>query len=246
MEEIEYLKNKINEIKYSENKFKIMYGEDKYIFGIVSGKNKKSPFSKILEYKTLYDTLKDIDYKLKLSFLNAIEYAYLESLNTNFSVFKESSEEELIAYYYIENALFRTSTLWDLLAQFYRQYYNINVKSTEVYYYDIFNPKKTYCSKFKVEANNIYKYLNEKNNTNLDKEWKGNHRYVNKLRNKMIHRNSPCVAVMSDYDVNLKNHPAFMLKRIIEDYNVVSKFIINILNSIELEVTQDFNNETKI
>lgn len=42
---------------------------------------------------------------------------------------------------------------------------------------------------------------------------------------------------MSDFDLNLKNHPIFQLKRVIEDYAVVSRYIADILNQIENEMT---------
>ena len=41
----------------------------------------------------------------------------------------------------------------------------------------------------------------------------------------MTHRNSPNVAVMSDFDRNLKYHSAFQLKRVVEDFVVVSNYI---------------------
>lgn len=52
-------------------------------------------------------------------------------------------------------------------------------------------------------------------------------------------RNSPNITVISDYDFNFKDHPAFMLKRIVEDYSVVSKYIDEILNIIEEELIQN-------
>lgn len=57
----------------------------------------------------------------------------------------------------------------------------------------------------------------------------------------MTHRNSPNIADISDYDVNFKHHPSLLLKRIIEDYNVVSKYIRDILDEIEEEATKDFD-----
>ena len=56
----------------------------------------------------------------------------------------------------------------------------------------------------------------------------------------MTHRNSPNVAVMSDYDTNLKQHPVFLIKRILEDYIVATKYIKEILDKIEKEVMVSF------
>ena len=56
----------------------------------------------------------------------------------------------------------------------------------------------------------------------------------------MIHRNSPNISVVSDYDMNFKNHPSFMLKRIIEDYITVSKYLGEILYEIEKDLIKEF------
>jgi len=238
--EIKYLFDTVNGVQYNEKRFKVMIGEEKYLFGVVSGVNSAAaPLSKLMQYKTLYDTSRDLDYKIKISFTKAIEYAYSDRLQEDFSLFQESSMEETYAYYFIENALFRTSSLWDLLAQLYRLYYNIEIKAHNVFYKKIFNPTFNYSDSFKDQAKEINDYLNHSDDTECQEEWKGNHGYANDCRNKMTHRNSPNVASMSDFDVNLKQHPAYMLKRIIEDYSMASKYIGKILDEIEKEVMEE-------
>lgn len=240
--EIKYLLDIINSIQYNNKRFKLMFDDNKYIFGIVSGKQSSTPapFSKLMQYKTLYDTLRDLDYKIKISFVKAIELSYSDVFK-DFSLFGESSMEEQNTYYFIENALFRTSILWDLLAQFYRLYYEIEIEATKVYYNRIFNPENSVNDKFKEKSKKIYEYINQEDNTDCEGEWKGNHAFVNAQRNKMTHRNSPNVGVMSDFDVNLKIHPAFMLKRIIEDYKTVSIFLSEILDVIEKDEMNNFD-----
>lgn len=235
--EVEYLLSKMNEIYYNENRFRVLIEKDKYIFGVVSAENEPSYISKIIQYKTIYETICDLDFKIKLSFKKAIEYAYSTNVQEQFSLLKNSYVEEIYSYYYIENALFRTSSLWDMLAQLYRLYYQINVKPNEVYYNQIFNPKSRYSKNFKKKATLISNYLKqEDDDTAVNGEWKGNHKFVNACRNKMTHRNSPNITVLSDFDVNFKHHPTYLLKRIIEDYNVVSKFISDIMDDIEKEI----------
>lgn len=241
--EIKYFKDKLSQVVYSPNRFKLMIGEDRYIFGVVSGDNGEAPFSKLMQYKTIYDTLKDLDWKIKLSFEKAIEYAYTESVQEKFSLFKLETEEEKIAFYFIENALFRTSSLWDMLAQLYRLFYEIDIPKEKVFYKKIFNPTQSYSDNFKSKAIEINDYIEELDDTECDSEWKGNHGFTTNLRNKMTHRNSPNVAVLSDYDMNFKNHPVFLIKRILEDYVVVSKYIKEILDTIENEVMKSFDTE---
>jgi hypothetical protein len=109
-----------------------MMGNEKFLFGIVSTPNNPAPFSELMQYKTIYDTLRDLDYKIKISFEKAIYYSYSSNVQNNFSILNNSSEEETMAYYYIENALFRTSSLWDMLAQLYRLYYHIQIDQDKV------------------------------------------------------------------------------------------------------------------
>lgn len=239
--EVKYLQDKIKDISYNENRFKLMMGSEKFLFGIVSAPNNRAPLSELMQYKTIYDTLRDLDNKIKLSFEKAIFYSYSSNVQNNFSIINNGSEEETMAYYYIENALFRTSSLWDMLAQLYRLYFQIEIAQDKVYYKQIFNPLSPHSNKYKDKANEINDYLNEDNDTNIDGVWKGNHKFVNECRNKMTHRNSPNIAVMSDFDINFKPHPSFLLKRIIEDYNVTSKYISEILDEIEDVILNDFN-----
>lgn len=62
----------------------------------------------------------------------------------------------------------------------------------------------------------------------------------------MTHRNSPNVAVASNLDFNLKHHPSFVLKRLVEDYAQVFYFINNILNEAMEESCQIFDETFKI
>lgn len=241
--EKEYFNGKLSQVAYNPDRFKLLIGEDKYLFGIISAEDNETPFSRLMQYKTLYDTLIDLDWKIKLSFEKAIEYAYSEPVRDNYSIFKMETEEEQQAFYYIENALFRTSSLWDLLAQFYRLFYKIDVPKERVYYNKFFNPDLDFSNKFKMKATEINAYLEEIDDTDCEGEWKGNHSFVNGIRNKMTHRNSPNVAVMSDYDTNLKQHPVFLIKRIIEDYVMAAKYINEILDEIEKEVMASFEVE---
>lgn len=234
--EVEYLLSKMNEIYYNENRFRVLIEKDKYIFGVVSAENEPSYISKIIQYKTIYETICDLDFKIKLSFKKAIEYAYSTNVQEQFSLIRNNSIEETYSYYYIENALFRTSSLWDMLAQLYRLHYQIDVKPNKVYYNQIFDPKSRYSKNFKEKAILISSYLNQEENTDTNGDWQGNHSFVNDCRNKMTHRNSPNITVLSDFDVNFKHHPSYLLKRIIEDYYVASKFIFDILDDIEKEI----------
>ncbi len=239
MKEKEYLYSKVNEVFYNEDRFTLFIGNGKYIYGI-TGENLDSVYGKIINYKTIYDTLVDIDFKIKYSFDQAIKLAYSKAVKENYSIIHNKSNEEKMAYYFIENALFRTSTLWDMLAQLYRLKYKLNIKSNNVYYNKIFSSNCPFWNLYSNKATEISEYIIEEDNIDVEGEWKGNHKFVNDCRNKMTHRNSPNISVISDYDINFKHHPSFMLKRVIEDYNVASKYINDILKDIELELMEEY------
>lgn len=149
--EIEYLRGKFCEVLYDSNRFKLFIGKDKFLFGVFFPEGENAPFSKLMNYKTMYDTLIDLDWKIKISFDKGIEYAYSNSVQENFNVLVTELQEEKLAYYYIENALFRTSTLWDMLAQLYCLFYNIQIPKKHIYYNRLFNTEdKTYYDNYSI------------------------------------------------------------------------------------------------
>ena len=238
--EIKYLLDTLSEVKYDDYRFTLFCGDEKFIFGVSSSKEGDSPIAKLLQYKTIYDTLIDINRKIHYSFQKAIEYSYCDNLQNNFNIISNAiSEEEMLAFYYLENAMFRTSSSWDMLAQLYRLYFDVKIPAENVYYKKFFNPQKDSCKGFEDRAKMIHAYIEEVDDTDCDGMWKGNHSFVNGMRNKMTHRNSPNVSVASDFDINLKSHPCFVLKRTIEDYAVSFKYISEILNDIESKCKKD-------
>lgn len=240
--EIQYLSSLIDSVHYLPNAFTIIQNDGKYIFGITSAPSHELPIAKILEYKTLYETLCDLDAKVKYSLEMAIKYAYSRSAIKNFHMIKKPVGKELLAYYYIENAVFRTSSLWDILAQFYRTMYALDIPYDKVYYKAIFNPQNSHCSKFKDAAEEIHAYLiEEEDDINGDDPWKGNHAVVNEYRNKMTHRNSPNVSVASNLDFNLRLPPTLILKRVIEDYEKASRLLKEVIAKATEESRQIFD-----
>lgn len=227
-EEVLYLKSLVNSIKY-DDMFIVKISENKEVFGMLSLKQGEE--SLFFKYKTLYDTLKDLDHKIKYSFIKGIDYTYNSNLYDNYDMIKTTSSLEVKAYYYIENAIFRTIILWDLLAQFYNIHYKKNIPITKLYYKSFF---KDMVEDDNIDSNikKIYNYLEENDDTSKEDRWYGNHIYVNNIRNKMTHRNSPNVTTISDFDMNFKEHPAFLLKRTIEDYYQVSMFLQYIINLV--------------
>ena len=74
----------IDSVHYPPNAFTIIRNDGKYIFGITSAPSHELPIAKIIEYKTLYETLCDLDAKVKYSLEMAIKCAYSRSAIKNF------------------------------------------------------------------------------------------------------------------------------------------------------------------
>lgn len=227
-------KNELNRlvdtVLFDEQLFKIFISDNEYIMGAVFAEPNADSF---FTYKTIYDTILDIDEKIKKSFKLAIEWEYGPK-TYKFNMALPPCKEDKEAIYYTENAIFRTSVLWDLLAQLYNIKFDKKVDPEKIYYTILFHndSQGNHPNKF---AKKVYSYLSEEEDESPvydDEEWKGNHQYVCKYRNKMTHRNSPNVTSMSNYDMEFRMPMSYVLKRSIEDYVKASKFIMEIISMI--------------
>lgn len=226
----------ISSVEYDPNLFCITIGEGAFVMGAVLSTPNDNGF---FMYKTTYDTLVDLDEKIKKSFSMAIEWEYRSDIE-HFNMVAPPSLEEKEAIYYTENALFRTSVLWDLMAQLYNIKYKNNKNPEKVYYSQLFHndSQGKHPNAF---AHEVYSYISEKEDPDYVYEknegWKGNHAYISNYRNKMTHRNSPNIATISEYDIELRMPMRYVLKRGIEDYVQASKFIHQLLGIIFSELS---------
>jgi hypothetical protein len=128
----------VDSVQYDVNLFKVYIGENKYIMGYMSATPEDNNF---FVYKTIYDTIIDLDEKIKKSFDLAIEWEYRSDIE-KFNMVSPPSIQEKEAIYYTENAIFRTSVLWDMLAQLYNIHYKNNQHPEKVYYTTLFITKR--------------------------------------------------------------------------------------------------------
>lgn len=233
-EEEKHLRDLCKGVQYDPNLFKVYVGEDKYIMGYMSPSPDDNPDKSFFIYKTLYDTIVDLDCKIKKSFDLALHWEYRSDID-RFNMVSAPSAEEEEAIYYTENAVFRTSALWDLLAQLYNVKYKNNRNPDKVYYHTLFH-NDTQGKSPNPLAQKVYAYITEVEEEDRVYEngefWVGNHGYVSEYRNKMTHRNSPNVPTMSNYAFELRMPMRYVLKRVIEDYVKASEFIKQLLDEI--------------
>lgn len=191
----------------------------------------------ISKYKELYKTVIDLKNKIIYALENAIEYTYSDDVQNQYNLLSSSGNDEWLAYYNIENALFRIEALWDILAHFYNIKYSLGKKINEVYHNRIFSNKpeklKSYWNNNPPkEVKKIISYIVEDDDTERDGEWKGNYKFINSLRNNMTHKFSISQSTMSSYAFELKHHPTVILKRLCESFGTLESFINEVCKSI--------------
>lgn len=237
--EKEYLLTVSQYMLPNENPFAIRVEEDKELF-VISPANTDflNDLDTISRYKTLFDTVSDLTFKISFSLRNAIETAYSSDVLNEFDLLQIGGESEWSTYYYIENALFRIEALWDILAQIYNVKYALEDDIKNVYHSRIFSNKDRWVNKYwksgmPDEIKSIMDYFMEDDNTDItESAWKGNYRYVNSLRNDMTHKFSISRSSLSSYAFELKNHPSFIIKRVAECFSVLQGFIWQVCESI--------------
>lgn len=214
-------------IKYDENAFTVWYGNEKVLLGGIFHDSPEA--QKFFSFATIYHSIVDIDSKIKYSIERAVSFAD----EIEFSTWKPidpPSSNEAKSLYYVENAVFRVAVLWDLLAQLFNIKENIGKPTTKVYASQLFHDAQQgkHANAF---ARKVYSYMQQSENTDVE-PWEGNYTFVKAIRDKMIHRNSPNITVVSNFDIELRMPAIYSLYRIAEEYRQVSCFITEYLSLI--------------
>lgn len=227
MKNRKYLEKLVNSIETVPNAFHIYCSDDKtkYI-GYIHSNDRT--IEKYYAVSALYDTVLDLDKKIKFSFFKTVDYNLPETLD-GFNPFDKPTGDEMSALYYIENMLFRVSILWDMLAQLCNVIFDTKQKPDKIYYSSYFDDfsKGAKAFGFAVE---VKKYLDEKEDNANSKSSKGNHAYLKDFRNQMTHRTAPNLTIMSSLDFALRPPAMYLLHRLTEDYYKVSSFLCRLIN----------------
>src|SRR5690625_1229888 len=182
------LKEQVENISCDEMLFHDSNGENKYVSGPIYTVQENE--LDIFAVNSIYNTIIDLNNKIQYSFEMVEKCKPSEKLSEH-NMFVKPPENEKKAFYYIENMLFRTNTLWDMLAQLCNILWKINKPINKIYTSSFFHD----CSQgknAKLFAQDVYNYFVEDDNVKGDLErWEGNFKYTKEYRNKMTHRNSP-------------------------------------------------------
>lgn len=225
VQEAEELMDAVKDIRFDSSLFTIRLNEDKVIFG---ASMKDDPgMDSFFCYGTIWRSVIDLDCKIKISLIAAIELVKGFNL-IDYDPFASPSWDEMMSMYYTENAVFRTSIIWDMLAQLYNLKHKVGKR-----------PEKIYCTSFFRDqskkddglAKEIYEYLDQEEDLSVE-PCRGNYKFVSDYRNKLAHRNSPNISSVSSFDLELRLPMAFVLKRVIEDYKKAAFFINALVHAI--------------
>ncbi|MBN1050121.1 hypothetical protein [Clostridium botulinum] len=177
-----------------------------------------------------------------LDIISDIEYKF-------FPFSKNDKDQE--CYFHIENAEFRLITMWDVLAQIFNLYFNIDKPIYRIKYKELFkkenvkhiNVNNRYEGKDVDSINNTLKkyfldiclYLDEDISYD-EKTLKcyGNHKYLSEDRNSFTHRKNPHEFSILHSDKNrnqltLPEAPLYIVKRLIEDYMFLYDYTYRLL-----------------
>lgn len=108
-----YLLSIVNSVICLPDAFRIGFGKEKFIFSVMG---KDATTNEYFAVSAIYDSICDIDSKIKHAFNSALACDFPENMN-DYAPFLTPPESEKLAMYHVENMVFRISILWDLLAQ---------------------------------------------------------------------------------------------------------------------------------
>lgn len=221
-----YLEELMNSVICIADAFRIRVEDEKYIFSILTKEQQTNDYYAI---STIYDTIVDLDRKIKFSFAEAVKCNLPETLE-GYNPFTELNNSEFIALYHIENMIFRISTLWDLLAQICNVIYHTNLSIEKINYNRYFTRYSAGDDAIDI-AKEIKVYLDEEEDMSADvNPWLGNHTFLNSYRNQMTHRVSPGITSISTLGSTLRPPTLYILHRATEDYYKVSSFLCRLIN----------------
>lgn len=222
----EYLSAIVNSVICVPDAFRIGIGSGKYLFSATGHDETTNEYFAI---SAIYDSICDVDSKIKYAFGQAINCKFPETIK-EYNPLAKPTEQECIAMYHVENIVFRTSILWDLLAQLCNVLYRTGIAPDKVHYNWFFRNHATGEATIPI-CTEIVEYLDEEDDSSADTNpWPGNHKYLNDFRNQMTHRVSPNISSISTFGATLRPPVIYVLHRAIEDYYKVSSFLCRLIN----------------
>jgi hypothetical protein len=174
--------------------------------------------------------------KINFSLESALQFT--DSISS-YNPFHRCDNKDM-AYYFIENAIFRVACLWDVHAQICNLVFKIEKPINNIYYKKFFDPiKNKFDNDVFIELQKrVHDYLNQEDLVKDDYElWEGNHHFISEIRNKFTHRNDPHIFSIINSnggDFVIPNPPLYELKRLIEDYYICYSFLKEMYENVSI------------
>lgn len=223
----EYLLELVNSVIYTRDAFHIPLGDGFFAFAAIC---KDTATRQYFDVSAIYDSLCDIDSKIKCALNMALSCNIPESL-VGYHPLSKATEDQFLAMYHAENIVFRVSTLWDLLAQLCNVIYQKGVDPNKIHHGRFFKKHMDGENSIPI-CKEIVDYFEEKDDSSAEiNPWPGNHAYLNDFRNQMSHRLSPNITSISTLGITLRPPVMYLLHRAIEDYYKVSSFLCQLINN---------------
>ena len=228
------LEEKMYSINFDKNRFCIYVDDDgRYISGGSFSLWEGGPDYILI--MSIYDSLINLCEGVMYSFCEIVKINPSEYL-LDYNPLLQEDENERIARHHTENMIFRTSTIWDMLAQFCNQLWGAGYEIDLIYVRKFFERESEHEAHCEF-SKKVINYFDEEDSVETDQEiWKGNHQYVKEYRNAMTHRLSPSSVIISKETNDLRPPVVFLLKRVIEDYVQSISFFDVILDEFNSEL----------
>lgn len=212
-------------------------GDIRYTGKVISAiKDKDSNYEIYNATSEIYQTIVALCENISISFSFIYDgIARLHVEHPDWNPCNEPAANEKLTYYFIENVVYRTSVLWDLLAQLYNVYWGLNKKTTSIHA-KIFFEECNEKDDLKGESNPIYSYFEEPDDSN---SWTGHFKFVKSYRNQLAHRLSPSINAFSKtFCMQIRQHPLSIACRVAEDYLKAIGFINEALDKLDVVIRE--------
>lgn len=226
----EIVEKAIKEISFADNKLTLWCDNERVIVGAMVVDNPRA--EKFFSLSSLYNTIVDADKKIKYSLKRAADLTDVHD-EKGWNPIQPPSENEWLAIYYAENAVFRVEVLWDLLAQIYNLLIDKGFSQDKIYTLRFFHDLQQgkHPDAF---AKRVYEYMTE-DEDETGETWSGSHKFLKEYRDKLTHRCSPNVTSLNNFATELRLPTTLVLYRLVIDYLQVVSFIQELVEKIGTE-----------
>lgn len=203
-----------------DNPFCAFMSYDKEVVGASLSFDKRlSKLEKILMFQALYDSFVSLKNGIVSSISDAINLAFSTDVYSFqlLSVDQGIVDEEKVCktFFYLENAIYRVFSMWDLLAQIINIHYDVGFKMDSIDCKSFLKNKKVIKKVFPEFIKRISSHICEEHSA---EENTGNFSYLYEQRNQFTHRLSLKTQLIAGEETVLPEPPVYILNKTVEEF----------------------------